>query len=263
MDESSISIAPAAQEFWLPGGPVGVMIVHGYGGTIGDYRHLAERLHQAGFSVRGVRLAGHGAGHQHLAQFTIFDLQESVRAAAEAVMKHCQSLVIIGASFGGDLAIDYIAAHSEHRTGLITINTPLVYKHAMGKRIWLNLLRLRSPYFRKPSPGHAVETAAASMGSTTHWPIAGLLAADQFISQHIVPVLPRLRVPALIMKVNADHIFDSKSADRLFDQLGSTQKTLLPIPAKTHNPFRDPAAEEFMITHIERFLENDIAKKIE
>ncbi len=48
----------------------GVVLAHGYLASPEQVRPLAEHLYAAGYSVYGVRLAGHGTAPRHLAEFT-------------------------------------------------------------------------------------------------------------------------------------------------------------------------------------------------
>ena len=56
---SHMQIISTAEPFFIPGGPVGCVLVHGFTGSPKEMRMLGEYLHQQGHSVFGVRLAGH------------------------------------------------------------------------------------------------------------------------------------------------------------------------------------------------------------
>ncbi|RYG65174.1 esterase, partial [bacterium] len=51
----------AADPFDLVGNDdIGVVLVHGFTGTPYEVRYLGDRLVEAGYTVRGLRLPGHG-----------------------------------------------------------------------------------------------------------------------------------------------------------------------------------------------------------
>ena len=46
-------------DYWMPGGRSGVLLIHGLTGTPAEMRFVATGLHQQGFTVYGMQLAGH------------------------------------------------------------------------------------------------------------------------------------------------------------------------------------------------------------
>jgi triacylglycerol lipase len=72
--------------------PVPVVLVHGYGGSTGDFRVLAPKLIAAGFDVLPVPLPERNTG----------DMRESARAVADAVRRSGAPKVdVVGYSAGG------------------------------------------------------------------------------------------------------------------------------------------------------------------
>ena len=67
-----MQIKQGAEEFFLPGTNGGaVLLIHGYTGTPAEMRPLGDYLQQLGYTVLGVRLAGHGgAGKSGTARAT-------------------------------------------------------------------------------------------------------------------------------------------------------------------------------------------------
>ncbi|MBW2258692.1 MAG: esterase, partial [Deltaproteobacteria bacterium] len=57
---------PAPDPFLLPGGPVGVLLIHGFTGAPAEMRPIAEPLHAAGCTVSGPLLPGHGTRWQDM-----------------------------------------------------------------------------------------------------------------------------------------------------------------------------------------------------
>ena len=53
-------------EFYLGGGPVGVMLIHGFTGSPPEMRLIADYLNQRGLTVSGPLLPGHGTSIEDL-----------------------------------------------------------------------------------------------------------------------------------------------------------------------------------------------------
>ena len=56
----SVSVQTGAEPFAADGGPVGVLVCHGFTGSPRTVRPWAEHLAAAGLTVRAPRLPGHG-----------------------------------------------------------------------------------------------------------------------------------------------------------------------------------------------------------
>jgi carboxylesterase len=91
--------------FWTGGRDVGCLLIHGFTGTPYEMRFLGERLHAAGYSVGGVRLAGHATRVEDLAQSGWSDWDQSVEDGFEQLSRHCSRIVGIGLSMGALLGV--------------------------------------------------------------------------------------------------------------------------------------------------------------
>lgn len=255
MTHSSIDVIPAATTFTLLGGPIGILIIHGYGGTIADYREIAARFHQAGYTVMGIRLPGHGQTREALRAATVQDFQSAVDAGVAELHRTCPDIFLLGSSFGGSLALAQAAKHLGAVRGVIAVNTPLSYRRGgRWQTTALRLLRLVTPYYAKPGLTAAEYEQYRELGSMTHWPINGILATRRFLGRTLRPLLPHLQVPVLMLH-NVDdpyvHPDDTKTIKRL---IGSNDVAIVTIPGTTHRPFRDPASISFMFTAILAFI---------
>lgn len=256
MTSSSTTIAPAAQPFLLVGGPVGILIIHGYGGTIGDYRAFAEELHRRGFTVMGMRLAGHGESLEALRETGWRDWQQSVFRAASELRRQCSRIVVIGSSFGGALALNYARNFGQGMDGVVVVNPAVKYR-AGGKfqSTALRILRLFTPDYRKPGLSAAERDRALALGSMTHWPIDGIFETYRYINTMVMPQLSRITVPLLVMAMPDDPVVHSDSAKMIYEQTGAVKKKLVWLPGKTHRPFRDDALITTMVEAITAFLQ--------
>ncbi|UPG93566.1 alpha/beta hydrolase [Luteibacter aegosomatissinici] len=94
-----------ATEFQFEGGRDGVLLIHGLTGTPTEMRILGKGLNRAGFTVVGVRLAGHCGTEADLLSTTWQDWYASVEAAAEQLRGKVDRLFVAGLSMGAILAL--------------------------------------------------------------------------------------------------------------------------------------------------------------
>ncbi|NJN48313.1 MAG: alpha/beta fold hydrolase, partial [Candidatus Competibacteraceae bacterium] len=87
----------------------GVLMLHGLSDSPYSLRSLAERLHEAGAWVVGLRLPGHGTVPSGLVEVRWQDMAAAVRLAMRYLHQQAggQPLIIVGYSNGGALAVHY------------------------------------------------------------------------------------------------------------------------------------------------------------
>jgi len=87
----------------------GVLLLHGMSDSPYSLRNMADRLHESGAYVLGLRIPGHGTAPSGLVEVTWQDMDAAVRIA----MRHLearsdgQPLYIVGYSNGAALAVNY------------------------------------------------------------------------------------------------------------------------------------------------------------
>ena len=72
-------ILSGAEPFFLPGGPHGALLIHGFTGVPAELLEMGQFLQKRGFTVLAVRLAGHGTKVEDLVHMTWEDWMDSVR----------------------------------------------------------------------------------------------------------------------------------------------------------------------------------------
>lgn len=254
MPNQSTPIAPGAQPFFLPGNQTGVVIVHGYGGSIGDYRAFAEGLHKFGYSVSGLRLAGHGQRLEDLRHSHLVDWRDSIDRAVADLRSHCQQVVLIGASFGGTLVLDYLQRQPGTVAGVILVNPAITYRHGTFQRILLKFLRVFTPYYPKLGLTSKDKAKYHQLGSSTAWPIDGLFETYALIHDQIIPQLNLVTNAVLLLGNSQDPIVSFQSIQFLHQHLNHSK--IVTIPGRTHRPFRDPATTAFLVQAAQTFIES-------
>ena len=115
------SIIPSAEPFFFPGGSTGVLLVHGFTGAPKEMRWMGEYLAQKGFSVLGVRLAGHATQPEDILRVHWQDWLTSVEDGYHLLKGVASNIVIGGLSLGGVLSL--IFASRFEVAGVIAMST--------------------------------------------------------------------------------------------------------------------------------------------
>jgi len=118
-------VLPGAEPFDHSGGPVGVLLCHGFTGSPQTLRPWAEYVAQQGFTVSLPRLPGHGTTWQDLAGTSSQDWFGEVDRAFGALAARCEQTFVFGLSMGGCLALRLAEVHGSAVRGLVVVNPSL------------------------------------------------------------------------------------------------------------------------------------------
>src|SRR5262249_39365154 len=113
------------------GGPLGVLLIHGLGGTPIEMRYLAQALSRAGHPVHVPQLAGHCGSAEQLKATTWQDWYRSVELEHRRMHETCDRIVVGGLSMGAILALYHAARHPREVTAL-TLYAPSLWLDGWG-----------------------------------------------------------------------------------------------------------------------------------
>lgn len=105
-------------EFFFEGNRTGVLLIHGLTGTPNEMRLLGKGLHNAGFTVYGMQLAGHCGNVDDLLETGWKDWYHSVELAVAKLRLTTDRIFIAGLSMGAVLSLKYAAENPAHIAGV-------------------------------------------------------------------------------------------------------------------------------------------------
>lgn len=126
-----MSLLPEAEPFASDGGPVGVLLCHGFTGTPRSMRPWADSLASAGLTVRLPRLPGHGTTWQEMNVTRWQDWYAVLERAFDDLTRRCEAVFVMGLSMGGTLATRLAEVHGDRIRGLVLVNPSLVMRHPL------------------------------------------------------------------------------------------------------------------------------------
>ena len=115
-------VLPGAEPFDHSGGPVGVLLCHGFTGSPQALRGWADYLAARGLTVSLPRLPGHGTTWQDLARTGGDDWFAEVDAAFGRLASRCEQAFVFGLSMGGCLALRVAETRGTAVRGLVLVN---------------------------------------------------------------------------------------------------------------------------------------------
>jgi len=221
-------VLPGAEPFEAEGGPVGVLLCHGFTGSPQSLRSWAEYLASQGLSVSLPRLPGHGTSWQDMARTGGQDWYTEVDVAFGALASRCEQVFVFGLSMGGCLALRLAEVHGSKVRGLVLVNPSL----APDTKLFLLARHSSTSCVRCPA-SRATSRSRASTSSATTGADPGSGYAAQAVGADDQP--PRdVTQPVLVYRSTVDHVVGPASMRVLLAGLAGGQVTVRECPDSYH-----------------------------
>lgn len=200
----------------------GVLLLHGFTGTIAHMRPLAESLHALGFTVMGINLPGHGETMDAMARCTWEDWLNAAKESLLQLKEQCDIVSAAGLSMGGCLAL--ILAEQMQVDAVAAISAP------MGTKAPLWVTGLASP-FVKTVWWRSREGTASLLNTRYDCGYPGFRTKCGPQLNRLIHMCRRdlhaVTCPVLVVQSHADETITSDSADVILAGVSSERKGVL------------------------------------
>ena len=206
---------------------------------------MGEYLAAQGFSVLGVRLAGHATRIEDMPHSRWTDWTASVEDGYHLLCGLADRIYLVGLSMGGALSL--LMSTRLDVKGVVAISTPWRVALASMAKFILPLTPVW-PYSRKSSaPGDATwfdKEAFKEHVSYDRNPIASAVEFDKLLAQVRLAV-PQIRVPVLLIQSQNDPTVRPGDVDRIYSALvHAPEKSKLLVENSGHVVTRDAARQQ-------------------
>jgi len=206
-----------AEPFLLPGGPRGVLLIHGLTGSPSEMVLLGDFLHKKGYTVLGVRLAGHGTTPEELARMRGSDWMNSVLDGYALLSGLCTSICAVGLSMGGLLAMLLGVERPVDR--IVSCSAPIFVAAEKS----LHLLPPRERAANQYVPKRKRQLVGIPERCNVYYRRMPMLSVHELLGliERTKEILPEIHQPILIVQGCKDHTVQPQSAEYLFERLGT------------------------------------------
>ncbi|MGI8536563.1 MAG: alpha/beta hydrolase [Mycobacteriales bacterium] len=220
----AISVLPGAEPVDLSGGPVGVLLCHGFTGTTQSIRPWAQHLAAAGLTVRAPRLPGHGTRWQDLNATGFADWYTELERSFDDLRGRCGSVFVMGLSMGGTLALRLAELRAADVAGLVVVNASL----GSQRRDVKLAPALSRVLASRPGAGSDIKKAGVSELAYPRTPLKALASLLQAWPV-VCADLPRITCPVLAYRSRIDHVVEPVSGRLLLAGLagGTVEERVL------------------------------------
>ncbi len=242
-------IIPTAEPFFFPGNRTGCLLVHGFTGAPKEMRWMGEYLASKGYSVLGVRLAGHATQPDDMLRVRWRDWVTSVEDGYDLLKGATDQIFVMGLSMGGILSLLFAAQHPV--SGVVAMSTP--YALPDDPRLpFIKVLSWLQPKVHKGPPDWRNPDAAKDHVDYPYHPTRAIGELRDLLREMRL-ALPNVKVPVLLIHSRLDAGVSPRNAEQILAHLGTQDKQLLWVENSGHVITREPdrqvvfkAAEDFI-----------------
>ena len=201
----------------------GVLLIHGYTASPGEMLPLADYLYQKGYTVLGVRLAGHGTTVEDLATKTASDWVNSALDAYYLLRGITTQIHLIGQSMGGLIALEL--AKTVRADKLVLLAVPFQISAERGLRDLPPKDECRGVYIPK-ARRRGVGVPEVANFSYRQMPLITVYELLDLI-QAATSEIEKIDNPTLIIHSTNDHTADPKSAKLYAEKISGSKLIML------------------------------------
>ncbi len=224
-----VEVWPDAQSFSFEGGKIGVLVVHGFTGCTQSMLPLGEGLAEAGFTVIGPRLPGHGSSVGDMATKTWQEWTGEAEKGLKELLGRCDKVFVTGLSMGGTITCYLGERYADKVAGLMPINAPVTK---------LNPLLPVTPvakYVLKTIPGVGSDIKDPDSKESCYDKVPVRAAAELYkLMQTTKKDIAKITCPILILCSREDHVVSTKNGPFILEHVSSKDKELVWLENSYH-----------------------------
>ncbi|AQP44042.1 alpha/beta hydrolase [Tessaracoccus flavus] len=207
----SPTVWPEARPLRLGDGDTGIVISHGFTGSVASVAPWARGLAEPsgewpGARVVAPRLPGHGTSWQDLARTRWWDWYGAVEDAYLGLAAECSAVFVAGLSMGGALALRLASLHPVD--GVLLVNPAVASR---DRRIPV-AARLRNVLPPQRGISSDIADPAQREPGYPRFSVKSLGTMDD-LWRDTRPRLPRVSAPTLLLRSAQDHVVDDLSGE--------------------------------------------------
>ncbi|HEY8302197.1 MAG TPA: alpha/beta fold hydrolase [Jatrophihabitans sp.] len=207
------------QPFAHDGGPVGVVLSHGFTGTPASMRPWADHLAAAGYTVRLPLLPGHGGTWQETNRTRWPQWYEAIEQAYTEVADRCEIVFAAGLSMGGALVTRLAEQKGDKIAGLVLVNPSLGTSNAKEKMAPYVSWLVKS----RPSLGGDIKKPGVEEPANDRTPVVAGASVVK-LWKVVTEELDKVTAPIRLYRSVEDHVVDDTSARLL--RVGATSTSV-------------------------------------
>ncbi|MFA6183718.1 MAG: alpha/beta fold hydrolase [Parcubacteria group bacterium] len=231
-----------------------VLLLHGWSATPYEVRRLGKYLNEAGYTVYGPTLTGHGTSPEDLENVKYETWLNDTDNFIKKLKDGYEKVYVGGTSMGATLALCAAKNHPDI-AGLILMAMPYKVRYERTGTWALNFLKIFKKYRKKIyPPTFGSRRTITRLISYQEYPISSVLELAKLIKKSR-ECLAEVTQPCFIMQSSTDHIVTKSSMKNIYKKIGSQEKKKKYI-RKSYHTFISDIKNENVFEEILKFIES-------
>lgn len=200
----------------VDGGPVGVLLSHGFTGSPASMVPWGKDPAARGYTVRVPRLAGHGTTWKDMNTTRWEDWYATLDTELSSMRAKCDKVVVAGLSMGGCLALALAERRPDDVDALVLVNPAIALDNKA--LILLPVLKHLVPSF--PGIGNDIKKPGMDEYGYDRTPLKAL-ASQIEMWKDVKADLTKVTQPLLFFRSDDDHVVDASSMELILPGVSS------------------------------------------
>lgn len=216
--------------FFFEGNGHGVLLIHGFAGSVAHMRPLGESLRDKGYSVRGINLPGHALDEAAMAKSDWKQWLQATKEATLEMKEKCETVIVCGLSMGGVLAL--LVAEQMKIDACVPISAPMATRNRL-----ISLATLAAPFYPRVAWRSQGERHV-DLNQDYDYGYSGFPTQKAGDLNHLIKLARRdlfnINCPLLCVQSDADQAIWRGSADTIIGNVGSQERQKLWLKDAPH-----------------------------
>jgi len=257
-------------KYWLPDDPsprAALLVVHGLAEHCGRYSNVVDYFVPRGYAVYGLDHVGHGQSEGLRVYVDHFnDFTDNVKIYFDMIRQWQPDLpiFIIGHSMGGLITTFYLFEHQDELQGAV-LSAPLIKAGNETSTLMITLAKTFSKIWPKlplaPVEAQGVSRDPVVVQAYIDDPLVynGKITARLGVElvramQQVEMQAAVIKLPLLILQGSNDTLVNPAGAQKLYEQVSTSDKQIKIYPGLYHEIFNEPEHEQ-VLADVEMWLE--------
>ncbi|MEP7055834.1 MAG: alpha/beta fold hydrolase [Actinomycetota bacterium] len=227
--EVAVAVVTGAEAFSFDGGPVGVLLVHGFTGSPASMRPWGEYLAAQGLTVSCPRLPGHGTRWQDMNRTTWQDWVGEIERGYDDLRRRTERIFVMGLSMGGTLTLRIAETHNSDIAGIVLVNPSILTENKLIRA--LPIVKWLVPSVKSIS--NDIRKDGGDEIAYQRTPLRGVSALVQLWRVTLAD-LGKVTVPVLYYRSAVDHVVEASNHPAIQSRLGSRDVQEVVLPDSFH-----------------------------
>lgn len=216
-------------------GPVGVLLLHGFGDTPQAFASIARALNARGFATRAPLLPGHGRTIADFARTDAAGWIDAARRAYDDMAGRHERVVIVGLSMGAAIGAIIAAERPPTLAAFVALAPYIVapprVRHLARHRRWIHAV---APWLPAADERSIRDDAARAISLGYGVVSAPLLHELVTIADRARGALPRIAAPTLVIMSREDNRVDAAAVEAALADLGAAERRVVWLSGSGH-----------------------------